>query len=297
MKDLAKQLEELNVGNKYTQHHLSYDQDISDAQELCMRLTMDGIISTIPNRPVLKALIQLANIIQHANGRMPYSIFVPLATGKESNIFNLMFAVAITRHIPGKGQNKGDIRPFEEALVGWRAFGKSREDEDIIAKALGLERADYIETKDYFSAGYGNFNPDLVDLNNGYTFDVKCFANIDSVNKQKNRTALFILLTDPVTGTVSLYAKTPEYGQPLACFPTTKYELVNEYSTINIKTSNDIQKYLQILKTIKVPSRKASSYEKPSEIIDGEELFTEDNFKILDILLACLGFKWPLEKK
>ena len=46
-----------------------------------------------------------------------------------------------------------------------------------------------------------------------------------------------------------------------------------------------------------MPSREGSSYEKPSRDLDGEEFFTENNFKILDILLGCLGFTWPEEKK
>ena len=45
-----------------------------------------------------------------------------------------------------------------------------------------------------------------------------------------------------------------------------------------------------------MPSRDTSSYDKPSKLFDKEELFTEDNFKILDILLGCLGFSWPLRK-
>ena len=33
-----------------------------------------------------------------------------------------------------------------------------------------------------------------------------------------------------------------------------------------------------------------------SKLFDKEELFTEDNFKILDILLDCRRFSWPLRK-
>ena len=289
-----KTWDELNSLNEDAQLQLIFDDDVKEVRKICKDLLYKGFISYIPNEKTIKMLIQMANIIKQENGRIPYSKFVPLAKGKSYDLIDLIFAVAIARHIPGKGQSRGEIRPFEDALVGWRAFGKSREDEEIIAKALGFDRADYVETADYFSAGQGNAEPDLIDPTNGYTFDVKSFGNIDKVNAQKNRTALFILLTNPSNGSVSLYAKEPkdsEIGQNL---PSTDYKLVDEN---NQELDNTIKEYLRELKNVKVPSREGSSYEKPSRDLDGEEFFTENNFKILDILLGCLGFTWPEEKK
>lgn len=289
-----KTWDELNSLNEDAQLQLIFDDDVKEVRKICKDLLYKGFISYIPNEKTIKMLIQMANIIKQENGRIPYSKFVPLAKGKSYDLIDLIFAVAIARHIPGKGQSRGEIRPFEDALVGWRAFGKSREDEEIIAKALGFARADYIETADYFSAGQGNAEPDLIDPTNGYTFDVKSFGNIDKVNAQKNRTALFILLTNPSNGSVSLYAKEPkdsEIGQNL---PSTDYKLVDEN---NQELDNTIKEYLRELKNVKVPSREGSSYEKPSRYLDGEEFFTENNFKILDVLLSCLDFTWPEEKK
>ena len=270
------------------------NDDVKEVRKICKDLLYKGFISYIPNEKTIKMLIQMANIINQENGRIPYSKFVPLAKGKSSDLIDLIFAVAIARHIPGKGQSRGEIRPFEDALVGWRAFGKSREDEEIIAKALGFDRADYVETADYFSAGQGNTEPDLIDPTNGYTFDVKSFGNIDKVNAQKNRTALFILLTNPSNGSVSLYAKEPKDGEIGQNLPSTDYKLVDEN---NQELDNTIKEYLRELKNVKVPSREGSSYEKPSRDLDGEEFFTENNFKILDVLLSCLDFTWPEEKK
>ena len=276
-----KTWEDLNTLNEETQLQLIFDEEVKEVQKICKDLLDKGIISHIPNNAIIKMLIQMANIIQQKNGKIPYSVFVPLATGKKSDLIDLVFAVAIARHIPGKGQNEGEIRPFEDALIGWRAFGKSREDEDIIAEVMGFERADYVETVDYFSAGQGNFKPDLVDLANGYTFDVKSFGSIDKVNEQKNRAALFILLTNPLNP-----------GSP-----STDYKLVDkDYDSGNTKLNATIKNYLEKLEGIRVPSRDTSSYDKPSKLFDKEELFTEDNFKILDILLGCLGFSWPLRK-
>ena len=289
-----KTWDELNSLNEDAQLQLIFDDDVKEVRKICKDLLYKGFISYIPNEKTIKMLIQMANIIKQENGRIPYSKFVPLAKGKSYDLIDLIFAVAIARHIPGKGQSRGEIRPFEDALVGWRAFGKSREDEEIIAKALGFDRADYVETADYFSAGQGNAEPDLIDPINGYTFDVKSFGNIDKVNAQKNRTALFILLTNPLNGSVSLYAKEPkedEIGQNLH---STDYKLVDEN---NQELDNTIKEYLRELKNVKVSSREGSSYEKPSRYLDGEEFFTENNFKILDILLGCLGFTWPEEKK
>ena len=289
-----KTWDELNSLNEDAQLQLIFDDDVKEVRKICKDLLYKGFISYIPNEKTIKMLIQMANIIKQENGRIPYSKFVPLAKGKSYDLIDLIFAVAIARHIPGKGQSRGEIRPFEDALVGWRAFGKSREDEEIIAKALGFDRADYVETADYFSAGQGNAEPDLIDPTNGYTFDVKSFGNIDKVNAQKNRTALFILLTNPSNGSVSLYAKEPkdsEIGQNL---PSTDYKLVDEN---NQELDNTIKEHLRELKNIKVPSREGSSYEKPSRYLDGEEFFTENNFKILDVLLSCLDFTWPEEKK
>ena len=228
---------------------------------------------------------------------MSYDTFVPLATGKSSELIDLIFAIAIVRHIPGKGQNEGDIRPFEESLVAWHAFGKSREDENILMKALGFERADYIETKDYFSAGFGNGKPDLVDLNNGWTFDVKSYDSIDKVNAQKNREPLFILLTSPSKGTVSLYIRAPKTGQIELSSPTTEYKLVDENYIFDNPDGAIIKNYLKILENVRVPLRVGSSYEKPNKIINNEELFTENNFKLLDALLRCRKFEWPLKKR
>ena len=289
-----KTWDELNSLNEDAQLQLIFDDDVKEVRKICKDLLYKGFISYIPNEKTIKMLIQMANIIKQENGRIPYSKFVPLAKGKSYDLIDLIFAVAIARHIPGKGQSRGEIRPFEDALVGWRAFGKSREDEEIIAKALRFDRADYVETADYFSAGQGNAEPDLIDPTNGYTFDVKSFGNIDKVNAQKNRTALFILLTNPSNGSVSLYAKEPKEGEIGQNLPSTDYKLVDEN---NQELDNTIKEYLRELKNVKVPSREGSSYEKPSRYLDGEEFFTENNFKILDILLGCLGFIWPEEKK
>ena len=289
-----KTLDELNSLNEDAQLQLIFDDDVKEVRKICKDLLYRGFISYIPNEKTIKMLIQMANIIKQENGRIPYSKFVPLAKGKSYDLIDLIFAVAIARHIPGKGQSRGEIRPFEDALVGWRAFGKSREDEEIIAKALGFDRADYVETADYFSAGQGNAEPDLIDPTNGYTFDVKSFGNIDKVNAQKNRTALFILLTNPSNGSVSLYAKEPKEGEIGQNLPSTYYKLVDEN---NQELDNTIKEYLRELKNVKVPSREGSSYKKPSRDLNGEEFFTENNFKILDILLGCLGFIWPEEKK
>ena len=289
-----KTLDELNSLNEDAQLQLIFDDDVKEVRKICKDLLYKGFISYIPNEKTIKMLIQMANIIKQENGRIPYSKFVPLAKGKSYDLIDLIFAVAIARHIPGKGQSRGEIRPFEDALVGWRAFGKSREDEEIIAKALGFDRADYVETADYFSAGQGNAEPDLIDPTNGYTFDVKSFGNIDKVNAQKNRTALFILLTNPSNGSVSLYAKEPKEGEIGQNLPSTYYKLVDEN---NQELDNTIKEYLRELKNVKVPSREGSSYKKPSRDLNGEEFFTENNFKILDILLGCLGFIWPEEKK
>ena len=289
-----KTWDELNSLNEDAQLQLIFDDDVKEVRKICKDLLYKGFISYIPNEKTIKMLIQMANIIKQENGRIPYSKFVPLAKGKSSDLIDLIFAVAITRHIPGKGQSRGEIRPFEDALIGWRAFGKSREDEEIIAKALGFDRADYVETADYFSAGQGNAEPDLIDPTNGYTFDVKSFGNIDKVNAQKNRTALFILLTNPLNGSVSLYAKESKDGEIGQNLPSTDYKLVDEN---NQELDNTIKEYLRELKNIKVPSREGSSYEKPSRYLDGEEFFTENNFKILDVLLSCLDFTWPEEKK
>lgn len=292
-----KTWEELNTLNEDSQLQLIFDDDVQEVQKICKDLLDKGIISHIPNDTVIKMLIQMANIIQQENGKMPYTGFVPLATGKRSDLTDLVFAVAINRHIPGKGQNEGEIRSFEDALIGWRAFGKSREDEDIIAEALGFKRADYVETADYFSAGYGNGKPDLIDPTNGYTFDVKCFRTIDKVKEQKNRIATFILLTDPFSGKVSLYIKEQKEGEIASDSPSTDYKLVDKnYTSNNPKLNAAIKNYLEKLEGIRVPPRDGSSYEAPSKVLDGEELFTEDNFKILDILLSCLGFSWPLRK-
>lgn len=292
-----KTWEDLNTLNEDTQLQLIFDEEFQEVQKICEDLLDKGIISHIPNAAIIKMLIQMANIIQQKNGKIPYSVFVPLATGKKSDLIDLVFAVAIARHIPGKGQNEGEIRPFEDALVGWRAFGKSREDEDIIAEAMGFERADYVETADYFSAGQGNFKPDLADLANGYTFDVKSFGSIDKVNEQKNRAALFILLTNPFSGAVSLAIKEPKEGEITPGSPSTDYKLVDkDYDSGNTKLNAAIKNYLEKLEGIRVPSRDNSSYDKPSKLFDKEELFTEDNFKILDILLGCLRFSWPLRK-
>ena len=289
-----KTWDELNSLNEDAQLQLIFDDDVKEVRKICKDLLYKGFISYIPNEKTIKMLIQMANIIKQENGRIPYSKFVPLAKGKSYDLIDLIFAVAIARHIPGKGQSRGEIRPFEDALVGWRAFGKSREDEEIIAKALGFDRADYVETADYFSAGQGNAEPDLIDPTNDYTFDVKSFGNIDKVNAQKNRTALFILLTNPLNGSVSLYAKEPKDGEIGQNLPSTDYKLVDEN---NQELDNTIKEYLRELKNIKVPSREGSSYEKPSRYLDGEEFFTENNFKILDVLLSCLDFTWPEEKK
>ena len=289
-----KTWDELSSLNEDAQLQLIFDDDVKEVRKICKDLLYKGFISYIPNEKTIKMLIQMANIIKQENGRIPYSKFVPLAKGKSYDLIDLIFAVAIARHIPGKGQSRGEIRPFEDALVGWRAFGKSREDEEIIAKALGFDRADYVETADYFSAGQGNAEPDLIDPTNGYTFDVKSFGNIDKVNAQKNRTALFILLTNPLNGSVSLYAKEPKEGEIGQNLPSTDYKLVDEN---NQELDNTIKEYLRELKNIKVPSREGSSYEKPSRYLDGEEFFTENNFKILDVLLSCLDFTWPEEKK
>ena len=289
-----KTWDELNSLNEDAQLQLIFDDDVKEVRKICKDLLYKGFISYIPNEKTIKMLIQMANIIKQENGRIPYSKFVPLAKGKSYDLIDLIFAVAIARHIPGKGQSRGEIRPFEDALVGWRAFGKSREDEEIIAKALGFDRADYVETADYFSAGQGNAEPDLIDPTNGYTFDVKSFGNIDKVNAQKNRTALFILLTNPLNGSVSLYAKESKDGEISQNLPSTDYKLVDEN---NQELDNTIKEYLRELKNIKVPSREGSSYEKPSRYLDGEEFFTENNFKILDVLLSCLDFTWPEEKK
>lgn len=293
-KVLDKTWEELNILDEAAPLQPIFDNDVKEVQKICKDLLDKNFISYIPNEKTIKMLIQMANIIKQENGQIPYTKFVPLATGKKYNLIDLFFAVAITRHIPGKGQARGEIRPFEEALVGWRAFGKSREDEDIIAAALGFERADYVEIADYFSAGFGNYNPDLRDPRTDYLFDVKSFANISSVNKQKNRTALFILLTNPFSGIVSLYIKSLKEGKIDQNLPSTDYKLVDPNSP---DTNDDIKEYIEQLKNVRVPARDSSSYDKPSKIIDKEELFTEDNFKILDVLLACLGFIWPLEKK
>ena len=293
-----KTWEELSTLNENAQLQLIFDNDVQEVQELCKNLLNDGVISYIPNNTIIKMLIQMANIIQQKNGRMHYSVFVPLATGKKSTLIDLIFAVAIVRHIPGKGQKEGEIRPFKDALVGWRAFGKSREDEDIIAKDMGFKRVDYVETADYFSAGQGNFNPDLGDPVNGYTFDVKSFGSIDKVNEQKNRTALFILLTHPVSGAVSLYIRAPKTGTIVPNSPFTDYKPVDKNYTSNTpELDTAIKTYLSKLEEIKVPSRDTSSYDKPSAILNGEELFTENNFKLLDVLLSCLGFSWPLKKE
>ena len=293
-----KTWDELDTLNEDAQLQLIFDEDVKEVQELCKKLIKDKVIAHTPNEKTIKMLIQMANIIQQEDGKIPYSSLVPLATGKARDLVDLVFAVAIARHIPGKGQNKGDIRPFEDALTAWRVFGKTRVDEDIIADAMGFERDDYAETADYFSAGYGNFNPDLVDPTNGYTFDVKCFANIDRVNELKNRNALFILLTNPSNGKVSLYIKEPKDGQVEPGVPSTAYKLVTKnYVSGNLDLDNAIKKYLVKLESISVPARSDSSNKIPSGLIDGEELFTENNFKILDALLACLGFEWPLEKK
>lgn len=289
-----KTWDELNSLNEDAQLQLIFDDDVKEVRKICKDLLYKGFISYIPNEKTIKMLIQMANIIKQENGRIPYSKFVPLAKGKSSDLIDLIFAVAIARHIPGKGQSRGEIRPFEDALVGWRAFGKSREDEEIIAKALGFDRADYVETADYFSAGQGNAEPDLIDPTNGYTFDVKSFGNIDRVNAQKNRTALFILLTNPLNGSVSLYAKEPKDSEIGQSLPSTDYKLVDEN---NQELDNTLKEYLRELKNVKVPSREGSSYEKPSRYLDGEEFFTENNFKILDVLLSCLDFTWPEEKK
>ena len=289
-----KTWDELNSLNEDAQLQLIFDDDVKEVRKICKDLLYKGFISYIPNEKTIKMLIQMANIIKQENGRIPYSKFVPLAKGKSSDLIDLIFAVAIARHIPGKGQSRGEIRPFEDALIGWRALGKSREDEEIIAKALGFDRADYVETADYFSAGQGNAEPDLTDPTNGYTFDVKSFGNIDKVNAQKNRTALFILLTNPLNGSVSLYAKEPKEGEIGQNLPSTDYKLVDEN---NQELDNTIKEYLRELKNVKVTSREGSSYEKPSRDLDGEEFFTENNFKILDILLSCLDFTWPEEKK
>ena len=275
-----KTWDELNSLNEDAQLQLIFDEDVKEVQKICKDLLYKGFISYIPNEKTIKMLIQMANIIKQENGRIPYSKFVPLAKGKSYDLIDLIFAVAIARHIPGKGQSRGEIRPFEDALVGWRAFGKSREDEEIIAKALGFDRADYVETADYFSAGQGNAEPDLIDPTNGYTFDVKSFGNIDKVNAQKNRTALFILLTNPLNGSVSLYAKEPKEGEIGQNFPSTDYKLVDEN---NQELDNTIKEYLRELKNVKVPSREGSSYEKPSRYLDGEEFLTENNFKILGV--------------
>ena len=292
-----KTWEDLNTLNEETQLQLIFDEEVKEVQKICKDLLNKGIISHIPNNAIIKMLIQMANIIQQKNGKIPYSVFVPLATGKKSDLIDLVFAVAIARHIPGKGQNEGEIRPFEDALIGWRAFGKSREDEDIIAEVMGFERADYVETVDYFSAGQGNFKPDLVDLANGYTFDVKSFGSIDKVNEQKNRAALFILLTNPFSGAISLAIKESKDGERTLGSPSTDYKLVDkDYDSGNTKLNATIKNYLEKLEGIRVPSRDTSSYDKPSKLFDKEELFTEDNFKILDILLGCLGFSWPLRK-
>ena len=292
-----KTWDELNSLNEDAQLQLIFDDDVKEVRKICKDLLYKGFISYIPNEKTIKMLIQMANIIKQENGRIPYSKFVPLAKGKSYDLIDLIFAVAIARHIPGKGQSRGEIRPFEDALVGWRAFGKSREDEEIIAKALGFDRADYVETADYFSAGQGNAEPDLIDPTNGYTFDVKSFGNIDKVNAQKNRTALFILLTNPFSGAVSLAIKEPKEGERTPGSPSTDYKLVDkDYDSGNTKLNATIKNYLEKLEGIRVPSRDTSSYDKPSKLFDKEELFTEDNFKILDILLGCLGFSWPLRK-
>ena len=275
-----KTWDELNSLNEDAQLQLIFDNDVKEVRKICKDLLYKGFISYIPNEKTIKMLIQMANIIKQENGRIPYSKFVPLAKGKSYDLIDLIFAVAIARHIPGKGQSRGEIRPFEDALVGWRAFGKSREDEEIIAKALGFDRADYVETADYFSAGQGNAEPDLIDPTNGYTFDVKSFGNIDKVNAQKNRTALFILLTNPLNGSVSLYAKEPKEGEIGQNLPSTDYKLVDEN---NQELDNTIKEYLRELKNVKVSSREGSSYEKPSRYLDGEEFLTENNFKILGV--------------
>lgn len=275
-----------------------FDEDVENVKKICDQMQKEGKISHTPNDMVIKMLIQMANIIQQEDGKMPYSVLIPSATAEKSDLIDLIFAVAIARHIPGKGQNEGEIRPFENALVGWRAFGKSREDEDIIAEAMGFERADYIGSADYFSAGQGNFKPDLVDPTNGYTFDVKSFGSIDSVNGQKNRAALFILLTNPFSGKVSLYIKEQKEGEVAPGSPYTDYKLIGkEYDSGNAKLNAAIKNYLEKLEGIRVPPRDGSSYKIPSRALGGEELFTEDNFKILDVLLLYLGFTWPLRKE
>ena len=102
-----KTWDELNSLNEDAQLQLIFDDDVKEVRKICKDLLYKGFISYIPNEKTIKMLIQMANIIKQENGRIPYSKFVPLAKGKSSDLIDIIFAVAITRHIPGKGQSRG----------------------------------------------------------------------------------------------------------------------------------------------------------------------------------------------